>query len=155
MSENMEALTKQIELLAAEELNCANANFPQFASKHEGYAVLLEEVEESADEMEAIMEQTAYLWNKIKNDSDTTGEIEAIRRHATRLAAEAVQVIAMTDKFMEIKKKKEEGCPNMDKLADIILISFKNRYPVSKTVEQTNIVCSICGKCGKAKNNDQ
>lgn len=101
----MKGLMKQIELLAAEELNCANAKFSPFASAHEGYAVLLEEVEESADEMEAIKDQMACLWDKIKKDSDTAGEIEAIRRHAVRLAAESTQIVAMTDKFKAIKKK--------------------------------------------------
>ena len=44
--ENMEKLLKDLSVMARDELERANHEFPPFASDHEGYAVILEEFEE-------------------------------------------------------------------------------------------------------------
>lgn len=62
------------------ELARARARFGSMASAHEGYAVILEEVEE--------------LWDEIKNDKRPRPErIDAMRR-------EAMQVAAMGTRFL-------------------------------------------------------
>lgn len=47
-------MNKEIEVLVKRELEEANKIHPQFSSTHEGYAVILEETEELAEESEEI-----------------------------------------------------------------------------------------------------
>ena len=47
-------MNKEIEALVKRELEEANKIHPQFNSTHEGYAVILEETEELAEESEEI-----------------------------------------------------------------------------------------------------
>ena len=42
----MNAIENDVRALVDKELDAANERFPQFHSAHEGYAVILEEVEE-------------------------------------------------------------------------------------------------------------
>ena len=51
----------------------------QYASLHEGYAVLLEEVEETESELERVKEELSELWSCIKQN-DNKGAAEALRR---------------------------------------------------------------------------
>ncbi len=60
----------------------ATSQFPQFASPHEGYAVLLEEVDE--------------LWDEIKNNKKP-GAQERMRKEATQVAAMAMKFLMMLD----------------------------------------------------------
>ena len=62
--------------LIQKEYKLANEKFAMFNSEHEGYAVLLEEVDE--------------LWDEIKNNSSKLV-----------MAKEAIQVAAMVLKFLE------------------------------------------------------
>ena len=73
----------------------------QYASLHEGYAVLLEEVEEAESELERVKEEMSELWTCIKQN-DNKGASEALRRiqtHAYFMLTEATQVNAVTQKF--------------------------------------------------------
>lgn len=66
------------------ELGFARKHFPAFNSPHEGYAILLEEVEE--------------LWTIVKANKGGTRVDEEHRRQMRR---EAVQVAAMALRFIE------------------------------------------------------
>ena len=66
--------------LAARELATAQHAFPPFRSPHEGYAILLEELDE--------------LWLEIKNDKNTPEWRLGRMRH------EAMQIAAMSLRFM-------------------------------------------------------
>lgn len=47
----MDVIKEKVLELVQVELDSANRKFPLFSSTHEGYAVLLEEIEEAGDEM--------------------------------------------------------------------------------------------------------
>ena len=64
--------------LVFNELNDANKKFPPFNSPHEGYAVILEEMDE--------------LWDEIKNNKHPMS--------STKQKHEAIQVAAMGIKFL-------------------------------------------------------
>lgn len=73
----------------------------QYNSLHEGYAVLLEEVEETESELERVKEELSELWACIKQN-DNKGAAEALRRidtHAYFMLQETAQVVAVTRKF--------------------------------------------------------
>lgn len=98
----MRELTEQVQKLATEELERANKKFSQFWSLHEGHSVLLEEIEESKDAIQMLERHFKQLWEGIKEGQDyCVLEVygESVRKYAVALAAESIQVIAMTDKF--------------------------------------------------------
>lgn len=61
------------------EFEDATFKFPAFNNAHEGYAVLLEEVDE--------------LWENIKLNQSTPGRTELIRDEAIQVAAMAIRLI--------------------------------------------------------------
>ena len=73
-----------------------------YNSPHEGYAVLLEEVEEAADDLTYIKNNLGVLWQSIKtNDLKDTTLLTDIEGTAQMLALEAVQIAAVCTKFKE------------------------------------------------------
>ena len=83
-----------------------------YASEHEGYAVLKEEIEEAADDLDGINKNLAYIWaliknNHIKKDSNALNGWEALvetKQYAIALAEEATQVAAVCERFLETIK---------------------------------------------------
>ena len=72
-------MTKEIAIAkVSHELEKALVKFPMFASSHEGYAILLEEVDE--------------LWDEVKKKPDSRSRIN--------MQDEAMQVAAMAIRFM-------------------------------------------------------
>lgn len=87
--------------VASELANIRKVYGKQYNSLHEGYAVLLEEVEETQSELERVKEELSELWLCIKQN-DNKGAAEALRRvntHAYFLLQEAAQVNAVAQKF--------------------------------------------------------
>ena len=84
-----------------EETENAVKNYGEtYNSPHEGYAVLLEEVEEAADDLTYIKNNLAVLWLSITtNDLKDTTLLTDIEGTAQLLALEAVQIAAVCSKF--------------------------------------------------------
>jgi len=75
-----------------------------YNSLHEGYAVLLEEVEEAGEELERVKEELSELWLCVKQN-DNAGASEALRRlstHAYFMLQETAQINAVCKKFRGI-----------------------------------------------------
>ena len=77
-----------------------------YASEHEAYAVLKEEIEEAADDLDQLNKDLAYLWALVKNNhiKNGNGTISEARDYAEMLAQEAVQVAAVCERFLETIK---------------------------------------------------
>ena len=74
----------------------------RYNSQHEGYAVLLEDVEEASDDLTYIKNNLGVLWQSIKtNDLKDTTLLTDIEGTAQMLALEAVQIAAVCTKFKE------------------------------------------------------
>ena len=99
----MNAAEPELRKLVDLELEAANRENPPFHSPHEGYAVILEEVEEVRDELYNINGGMTRLWGAVKtNDAIAMGDEACdIENHAVHLAAEALQVAAMARKFRQ------------------------------------------------------
>ena len=92
----------RLPLLVREELQAANAEHEPFHSAHEGYAVLLEEVEEARDELIEAEFDLQQAWKGVRCD-DLPGMrvwVSKAERAATRLAAEAIQAAAVARKLL-------------------------------------------------------
>ena len=90
----------KIQALAGEELKEANEKNPLFHSDHEAYAVILEEFEECSEEVSSMSLWIAKMWEKIRYNDEIDSTMTAIKYHALRGAAEAIQVAAMCDKVV-------------------------------------------------------
>lgn len=105
-----------IEKLAEMEKQDANRKFPLFHSMHEGYAVLLEEVEEAQESLNLAEGSLSMLWAHIR-DNNAGRALEfagRVREHALDLAVEAVQAAAMAQKFIDSAKKGETSFGQQD-----------------------------------------
>ena len=96
--------TTQIEQLVNEELQSARIKFPQpLNSPHEGFAVLLEEIEELDEEMDTLRVIKDVLWYNVRKDNlelqDQT--LDEMRLVVQKIIKEAVQVGAMIEKYQQ------------------------------------------------------
>lgn len=98
----------EVNRLVGCELEEANIKFPMFASLHEGYAILKEEIEEAAADLEVIQETLDGVWYRIKNNNEALFQIETIEKYAESLACEALQIAAMARKYRDSVGGKNE-----------------------------------------------
>lgn len=105
----MMSLEAEIERLATVELERANKKFPLFASDHEGYAVILEEFQESEEEVNRARFRLNRLWESVRADEAQTEYIRHIRERMLKAAAEAIQTAAMCEKFIQSQEERKYG----------------------------------------------
>lgn len=103
---------KEVQALFDKELQKANKKNPQFHSAHEGYAVLLEEVEEAKEELDGLDCYTGYIWNAVKNGGCLRTDLEWTKKYASSLVREAIQVGAMCDKFLDFLGEEKKDVNN-------------------------------------------
>ncbi len=87
-----EMLTNVVANDVLEELERAEAAFPKFASAHEGYAILLEEVEELKAEV---------FWGPTLGKARIPQDEPMADARMRKMRAEAVQVAAMALRFIK------------------------------------------------------
>lgn len=103
----MDEILEKMEDAAEEERNRIVQKKGFYHTLHEGYAVLLEEVEEAQEEMESLREDMKAMWGKIREDAeDEAAEIaEEIYNDAMKCAAELMQVGAVCLRFINSNGK--------------------------------------------------
>lgn len=101
---------KNIDELIERELRNANSKYPLFSSEHEGYAVILEEYEETKYNIELADRTLENIWENIKTNSHdvVVKGIVTLRTEMQMLIAEAIQTAAMCDKMIMSMKKIEK-----------------------------------------------
>lgn len=103
----MEKIRYGIGKLALEELVRANGMHPMFHSNHEGYGVLLEEIEEVEGALRLLKAYNIGLWDKVKGDHEITLEyLDTMGTKAMHVACESIQVVAMIQKFKDSLEEK-------------------------------------------------
>ena len=98
----------------AEEKEAAISNNGLFHSDHEAWAVLKEEVEELLElfDEDKIYVDIDKLWDKVRKDEEITNDdVKEIYYWAKKCAEEAVQVMAMVQKWgvSNEQREQEEG----------------------------------------------
>lgn len=95
----MDVITKDVRALAKKELAAANRRFRMFASPHEGYAVIREELDELIDEVRKLhFGLTIRLWRDVKRNEPMKREhLNLIYDVAIHAAVEAIQLAAKDD----------------------------------------------------------
>jgi hypothetical protein len=94
-------MTDEIKNLVKEEIKSARTKFAPFNSSHEGYAVILEEIEEAEAELELLRGYFNDLWKEIKEDNEYRQGlvISSLRSTYPHLIKEFIQVGAMIECF--------------------------------------------------------
>ena len=104
----MTYMRNYVEYLAATELIRANGLHPAFASAHEGWAVLLEEIRELSSETHAIEEMHQLVFADVRQDRSARDGIARVYETAIRAACEAIQVAAMAKKYIAMEESQHE-----------------------------------------------
>lgn len=106
----MNAVKNDIKNLINKELEAANEVNRPFASMHEAYAVIKEEIEEAEDEAEKAARYLDIAWLNIKHDNIINAKtcLADVYKAAMNLAVEAVQVAAMCKKAQFVGTSVEE-----------------------------------------------
>lgn len=89
---------KIIHSLIEQELKEANEKFPQFASDHEAFAVVLEEFQETKEELESCEGSLHFIWEQVKRNRSTHNDYIIMEKYAVQLIQEAIQLAAMCRK---------------------------------------------------------
>ncbi len=100
----MEELMREVSVLVDKEYEwAARVHGGAASSPHEGYALIKEEVEEAAEDMERLKEKLDFLWANVKNDAEDmiSRNFEDMKSMAIAGACELIQVAAMADKGIE------------------------------------------------------
>lgn len=96
----MNAVENLVKCLISKELNTAIEKHYLFASPHEGYGVLKEEIEEAQEKVKLVIEAFDIAWKHIKKDKDAEGKMKLINKLAMEGACEMIQVAAMAQKYI-------------------------------------------------------
>lgn len=110
MHKDFTELTKKIEQLANDEFERANEEYPLFHSLHEGYAVLMEEIDETIERNKEAMANKEVMWAAIKNDlkDEAVQWAQKTQKYFIEATAEMIQCIAMCMKIIESVKQDEQ-----------------------------------------------
>lgn len=96
---------KIIHNLIEEELAESNKLHPMFASQHEAWAVIREEIEELHEEIVSCEGLQGEMWHRIRNDWGTEDILKQLLCHAIYAAQESIQVAAMAMKALDSLKE--------------------------------------------------
>ena len=102
----MNAVEGKVQELVEMELAAANEKHPPFASQHEGYAVIKEEIEETRAQINALEQHFGYAWDTIKHDASAKERVEMCKHFSVLAACELIQVAAMCEKFQKLEGKR-------------------------------------------------
>ena len=95
--------------LIQREYEAAKADHGPLASMHEGYAVLLEELEETSEALQGAINQANGLWVAVRHDDAYVAAsiVDNIRARAMDAACEAIQVAAVARRVLDLQPPRE------------------------------------------------
>lgn len=105
-------MNKQIEALIQDELTRARTMFAPINSNHEGYAVVLEEMEEADGQITLLKHRILGAWCGTKDNDNAlvNAYITQAAEHARGAIKELIQVAAMCDRWaQDVLKEAADG----------------------------------------------
>lgn len=96
--------------LVAQEYAAAEAAYPPVHSLHEGYAILLEEIEETEDALGRAKNRLCRLWTAAKDDDLMRARTftKSAQNFAEQTACEALQSAAVCRRLLDFLQKEDE-----------------------------------------------
>ncbi|WP_087064451.1 hypothetical protein [Intestinibacillus massiliensis] len=107
----MNAVKDDVIELVGKELASANKRFPPFRSPHEGYAVILEELQEAQDELCNSIVNFDQAWGLIKADQYPYSHVRRSYNATVDAICELIQYAAMQRKFLDMEEQNEGEHP--------------------------------------------
>lgn len=92
----MNAVSEDVEKLVEKELSSANKQFPAFASEHEAWAVMHEELDECREVFEMLTRQDGFLWECVKGNRGYADGLVKEMREAADILGEGAEEAAST-----------------------------------------------------------
>lgn len=107
----MNVVSDQVKELVQREYRQAKKDHKPIASLHEGYAVLLEEVEETQEVCNFLNEYTEMFWQNVRCDDPAYAEynVKSILSVAIDTACEAIQVAAVCKRITDYLSKEDNN----------------------------------------------
>jgi hypothetical protein len=90
-----------VENVITDELDWSYNEHGTFPSQYHGIAIIAEELDESQEELQRLINGFEKAWESIRNNLDTSEQIKQLGETAKLLACEAIQTAAMAQKFIE------------------------------------------------------
>ena len=100
----MTKMLKGLDELLAQEIALAKKDYADYSSAHEGFAIMLEEVDEVQFENTRLLELVDELWQSTKEGDGISDTCVSIKEAALRLAAEAIQVACVAYRIIEAEE---------------------------------------------------
>lgn len=99
----MNVVKEHVKFLVNKEYDAVNETHKPISSMHEGYAVLLEEIEEVCDECEELKRRNDAFWHEIRNNNDKYLKyvIGKMLDTSIEAACEAIQVAAVCRRILD------------------------------------------------------
>ena len=91
--------------LVFKERDAANKRFPPFRSPHEGYAVILEELEEAQEVLDSSAIHLEFAWGLIKANQPPYSQIVDSYADTINSICKLVQYAAMQRKFLDMEEQ--------------------------------------------------
>lgn len=98
-------LINDTEILIHNELVWSYDEHGKFPSQYHGIAIIFEELQESQEEIQRVMDGLQNAWECIRNNLDASEQIKRLGENAKLLACEAIQISAMCSKYIESQKE--------------------------------------------------
>lgn len=107
----MNVVIDQVKELVQREYRQAKKDHNPIASLHEGYALLLEESEETQEVCDQLKEYTELFWQNVRCDDPAYAEynVKSILSVAIDTACEAIQVAAVCKRIMDYLSKEDNN----------------------------------------------
>lgn len=99
----MNVVKEHVKFLVNKEYEAVNETHKPIASLHEGYAVLLEEVEETREAISRVEHHIAIMWKHLRENSEESSvrRVDYIKAQAIETACEAIQVAAVCRRILD------------------------------------------------------
>ncbi|MCB6366626.1 hypothetical protein LI291_10625 [Intestinibacillus massiliensis] len=94
--------------LVFKERDAANKRFPPFRSPHEGYAVILEELQEAQEELDNSAKHFKFIWALIKADKSPYIQMGHLYADTINAICELIQYAAMQRKFLDMEEQGDD-----------------------------------------------
>lgn len=106
---SMEKLTSEVEILMKSEFQRASEKFgDNHNSAHEAYAVMLEECQETAEELEEAKKSLQRFWEITRINGITITEAFEVEMHAINTACEAIQLAVTARKATNMFEREKQ-----------------------------------------------
>ena len=107
----MNVVKEHVKFLVNKEYEAVNETHKPIASLHEGYAVLLEEIEETKEALGNVDEAIKIFWHQVRYDEEKDANISAavVLAQAIETACEAIQVAAVCRRILDRYEEENNG----------------------------------------------